>query len=157
MSTCLSLAANSCSKLEREIASMVSDCSFWSKQKRNEKKACWQPAYMLQIQFYYITVYWTNDCENTLFVQQEIRTIVNFIMEGNKWLPIFETCQSVNLSMYGIKTSYPGKCLNNSIFIHSLRCINKLTHSFFYAWQLMNKSFMCTHHFACTFLGIISI
>lgn len=51
-----------------------------------------------------------------------------FKVEGNKWLPIYEICRSVrkNLSMCGIKTSYPGKSLNN---FHLLVMMHQNNHS----------------------------
>lgn len=51
-----------------------------------------------------------------------------FKVEGNKWLPIYEVYRSVrkNLSMCGIKTSYPGKSLNN---FHLLVMMHQNNHS----------------------------
>ena len=61
--------------------------------------------------------------------------------------PIFEFKIWKNLSLYEIKTSYHGKCLND--FTHQLRCIRKLTRllrslvGIFDASQLVNKNRSC--------------
>ena len=61
--------------------------------------------------------------------------------------PIFEFKIWKNLSVYEIKTSYHGKCLND--FTHQLRCIRKLTRllrslvGVFDASQLVNKNRSC--------------
>ena len=61
--------------------------------------------------------------------------------------PIFEIEIWKNLSLYEIKTSYHGKCLND--FTHQLRCIRKLTRllrslvGIFDASQLVNKNRSC--------------
>ena len=61
--------------------------------------------------------------------------------------PIFELKFEKNLSLYEIKTSYYGKCLND--FTHQLRCIRKLTRllrslvGIFDASQLVNKNRSC--------------
>ena len=61
--------------------------------------------------------------------------------------PIFEFKIWKNLSLYEIKTSYHGKCLND--FTHQLRCIRKLTRllrslvGVFDASQLVNKNRSC--------------
>ena len=61
--------------------------------------------------------------------------------------PIFEVKIWKNLSLYEIKTSYHGKCLND--FTHQLRCIRKLTRllrslvGIFDASQLVNKNRSC--------------
>ena len=72
---------------------------------------------------------WTNDVFSQAFA-------------ANLWIEIWK-----NLSLYEIKTSYHGKCLND--FTHQLRCIRKLTRllrslvGIFDASQLVNKNRSC--------------
>ena len=80
------------------------------------------------------------------------------IFMGSSLFPIFELkCEKISASMYGIKTLYHGKCLND---FYSLVVIQQKTHSFatltfsffFYAFLLVNWN--C---FVRTFYGIISL